>query len=73
MASLCTTLFWITRRHRVCRDGTVERGLSETNSSGGGDNRAEKIYILVPYLPSTWELLSALRLSLPGGAACIDS
>lgn len=31
MASRCTTLLWITRRHRVCREGTVERGRSKAN------------------------------------------
>lgn len=31
MANRCTTLLWITRRHRVCRDGTVERRLSKAN------------------------------------------
>lgn len=31
MAKRCTTLLWITRRHRVCKDGTVERRLSKAN------------------------------------------
>lgn len=29
MAKRCTTLLWITRRHRVCRDGTVGRRWSK--------------------------------------------
>ena len=36
MANRCTTLLWITRRHRVCNDGTVERRLSKAKAVGGG-------------------------------------
>lgn len=36
MANRCTTLLWITRRHRVCRDGTVERRLSKAKAMAGG-------------------------------------
>lgn len=39
MASRCTTLLWITRRHRVCRDSTVERRPSEAIWIGGGSLR----------------------------------
>lgn len=36
MANRCTTLLWITRRHRVCSDGTVERRLSKAKATGWG-------------------------------------
>lgn len=41
MANRCTTLLWITRRHRVCSDGTVERRLSKAKATRGGGDSGE--------------------------------